>query len=167
DIDISQAGGFGMARLSAAAQGLPALGYVVSYRALQSALDAALAGTAIDIRHGATVSAVGGTPAYATVTVDDAPLAITARLAAVADGSGGAVGGVDRKRHVYGQLALVAKVWQEAPHRGLAYERFTADGPVALLPEGDHYGLVWTATPQRAEVLLAQDDAAFLAELAR
>ena len=38
---------------------------------------------------------------------------------------------------------------------------------MALLPEGDHYGLVWTATPERAEALQAQDDAAFLAELAR
>ena len=35
-IDISQAGGFGAMQLAADEQGLPALGYVVSYRALQA-----------------------------------------------------------------------------------------------------------------------------------
>ena len=75
---------------------------------------------------------------------------VAARLAAVADGTGAAVAGVARERHDYGQVALIAKVWRDAPHDGVAYERFTPDGPIALLPEGDHYGLVWTMTPARA-----------------
>ena len=168
DIDISQAGGFGMTRLTAAAHDLPALGYVVSYRALQAALDAALARSRIEVRHGVTATAVGGTPAYAAIDVAGTGAdAITARLAAVADGTGAAVAGVARQRHEYGQVALIAKVWRTAPHAGLAYERFTPEGPVALLPEGDHYSLVWTAAPGRAEQLQALDDASFLAELAR
>jgi 2-octaprenyl-6-methoxyphenol hydroxylase len=165
DIDISQAGGFGMARLAASSHGLPALGYVVSYGALQQALDAALARTRIGIRHGVSATSVGGTPAYAAVDLGAGADAITARLAAVADGAGAAVSGIERQRHPYDQVALIARVWQDRPHRGLAYERFTAEGPVALLPEGDHYGLVWTATPGRAETLLARDDASFLREL--
>ena len=168
DIDISQAGGFGTTRLCAAEHKLPALGYVVSYRALQAALDAALARSRIEVRHGVTVTAVGGTPAYAAIEVAGAGAdAITARLAAVADGTGAAVAGVGRQRHDYGQVALIAKVWRTQPHGGLAYERFTPEGPVALLPEGDHYGLVWTATAKRAEQLQGLDDASFLAELAR
>jgi 2-octaprenyl-6-methoxyphenol hydroxylase len=166
DIDISQAGGFGMTRLSAADHDLPALGYVVSYRALQAALDAALARSRIEVRHGVTATAVGGTSAYAAVDVAGADV-ITARLAAVADGTGAAVAGVARQRHDYGQVALIARIWREEPHAGLAYERFTPEGPVALLPEGDHYGLVWTATASRAEQLQALDDAAFLAALAQ
>ena len=167
-IDVSQAGGFGTMQLTADEQGIPALGYVVSYRALQRALDAALARTPVALRHGVAVTAVGGTPAYAAVTVegDDAE-PLLARLAAVADGTGATVSGIVRRRHDYGQVALIAKVWTAAPHAGLAYERFTPDGPMALLPEGDHYGLVWTATPARAEALQAQDDETFLAELAR
>ena len=167
DIDISQAGGFGMTRLSATDQGLPALGYVVSYRALQGALDAALAATRIDVRHGVAVGAVGGTPSYAAIDLAGSGDAIVARLAAVADGTGTAIRGLARRRYSYGQVALVAKIWQAEPHRGLAYERFTPEGPVALLPEGDHYGLVWTATPSRAETLLALDDASFLRALER
>jgi 2-octaprenyl-6-methoxyphenol hydroxylase len=165
EIDISQAGGFGMTRLSAEPHGLPALGYVVSYRALQHALDVALARTRICIRHEVTASAVGGTPAYAAIDVGDGADAITTRLAAVADGTGAAVRGVGRQRHAYDQVALIARIWPTEPHGGLAYERFTPEGPVALLPEGDHYGLVWTATPGRAEALLALDDASFLREL--
>ncbi len=167
-IDVSQAGGFGGMQLDAEEQGIPALGYVVRYRLLQAALDAALARSDVVLCHRTTAASVGGTPAYAAVTKagDDAE-PLLARLAAVADGTGAAVAGIARRRHDYAQVAVVAKVWTAVPHHGLAYERFTPGGPVALLPEGDHYGLVWTATPERATALQAQDDAAFLAGLAR
>lgn len=166
-IDISQAGGFGTARLTAAEQGLPALGYVVSYVALQAAIDAELARTRTAIEYGAQVAGVGGTPAYAAVTLAGAARdALTARLAVVADGTGTAVAGIARERREYGQVALLAKVTMARPHDGVAYERFTPDGPVALLPEGDHYGLVWTMPPAAAERTLALPDARFLAELA-
>src|SRR4029453_1469609 len=71
-IDISQAGGFGAMELAAEEQGVPALGYVVNYRALQVARDAALARSRVAVRHATTVSAVGGTPAYAAVTLEAA-----------------------------------------------------------------------------------------------
>jgi 2-octaprenyl-6-methoxyphenol hydroxylase len=167
-IDISQAGGFGAMHLAAEEQGVPALGYVVSYRALQAALDRALARSGIAVRHRMIAVAVGGTPAYAAVTLEDvAADPVLGRIAAVADGTGASVAGIERRRHDYGQVALIAKVWTSAPHAGLAYERFTPEGPIALLPEGDHYGLVWTATPERAKALQAENDDAFLAELAR
>jgi 2-octaprenyl-6-methoxyphenol hydroxylase len=166
-VDISQAGGFGVTRLSADEQDVPALGYVVSYLALQHAIDAELARTRTRLRFGAPVQTAGGTPAYAAVTLvngDGDPL--LARLAVVADGTGATVAGVTRERREYGQVALVAKLWMSAPHGGVAFERFTPDGPMALLPEGDHYGLVWTMTPAAAERALALADDAFLDELA-
>ncbi len=164
-IDVSQAGGFGVARLAAAEQGLPALGYVVSYRALQAALDAALQRTGIAVRRGAIASRAGGTPAYAAVEIEGEHDPLLARLAVIADGSGASVAGIERQRHDYRQSALVAQVWCDRPHDGVAYERFTPDGPVALLPEQDHYGLVWTAPPATIESLLALDDASFLQRL--
>ncbi|SFH40023.1 2-octaprenyl-6-methoxyphenol hydroxylase [Nitrosospira sp. Nsp14] len=48
---------------------------------------------------------------------------------------------------------------------GVAYERFTPEGPVALLPSGKYFSLVWTVPPSAAEEILALDDAAFLARL--
>jgi 2-octaprenyl-6-methoxyphenol hydroxylase len=167
-IDISQARGFGAATLTAAEQGVPALGYVVSYRALQLSLDAALVERAVAVRHGAGVRAAGGAGAHAVVELDEAGAApLRARLVAIADGTGAAVNGIARHRHDYRQVALVAKVFAATPHRGRAYERFTPEGPVALLPEADHYSLVWTATPARANELLALDESAFVAALAR
>jgi 2-octaprenyl-6-methoxyphenol hydroxylase len=166
-IDVSQSGGFGTARLTASEQGLPALGYVVGYRALQAGLDAALARAGVRVRHGVTATSVGGTQAYAVVGVDPAAdgQPLLARLAAVADGTGSVLAMLRRERHDYGQAAVVGRVWRREPHRGLAFERFTPDGPVALLPEGDHYGLVWTADARRADELAALDEPAFLATL--
>ena len=167
-IDISQAGGFGQMELAAEEQGIPALGYVVSYRALQAALDTALARTSVAVRHGVTVKSVDGKPAFAAVELEGAGAEpVLARLAAVADGTGEAMAGIARQRHDYGQVALVGKLWRAAPHNGVAYERFTPDGPIALLPQSDHYGLVWTVTPNRARELVALDDVAFLGQLAR
>jgi 2-octaprenyl-6-methoxyphenol hydroxylase len=170
DIDVSQARGFGVAQLHASLHDLPALGYVVSYRALQRALDAAMAERGVTVRHGAVARAVGGTPAFAAIEIDvhgGASDTVTARLAAVADGTGATVAGVRRQVHDYGQVALIGKVWRREPGNGVAYERFTSEGPVALLPEGDHYGLVWTATPERAQTLLELEDTAFLSALER
>jgi 2-octaprenyl-6-methoxyphenol hydroxylase len=167
-IDISQAGGFGVTQLTAEEQGLPALGYVVSYRALQAALDEALARTRVHVRFGTTAAAVNATPAYAAVTLagaHDEPL--LARLAVVADGTGTAVAGIARERRDYGQVALVARIWTERPHAGQAFERFTPSGPIALLPETDHYGLVWTMAPEKAATILALPDDAFLAALSQ
>jgi 2-octaprenyl-6-methoxyphenol hydroxylase len=167
-IDISQEGGFGQAQLTAQEHGLSALGYVVSYRALQAALDAALARSSVAMRHDATVTAVRGGVAHAAVEIggEDGET-IDGRLAAVADGTGDVMAFVARQRHDYGQVALVARLSLAAPHDGTAFERFTPDGPIALLPEHDGYGLVWTATPARAQELLTFSDDEFLRELAR
>jgi 2-octaprenyl-6-methoxyphenol hydroxylase len=166
EIDISQAGGFGVTRLVAEEQGLPALGYVVSYRALQAAIDEALKRTRIPVRFGVTAASVAGSAADVAVALEGDAGTLRGRLAVVADGTGTAVTGIARHLRDYGQVALIAKVGMQNHHRGVAFERFTPEGPLALLPEGDHYGLVWTMTPAKAESMLAASDDAFLAALA-
>lgn len=165
-IDVSQARGFGALTLDAREQGLPALGYVVSYRALQCALDGALQRTRVAMRYGTAARSVAGSAAAAKVEVDGEPgTALNARLAVVADGAGSTIEGITRTRRDYGQVALVAAIALSRQHEGIAYERFTPDGPVALLPERDHYTLVWTQTPERAARLLDVPAAEFLAAL--
>jgi 2-octaprenyl-6-methoxyphenol hydroxylase len=166
-IDVSQQSGFGHVRLDAAEQGLPALGYVVSYRALQAALDAAIARSGHRVVHGATVTRISATSAYAMVEAehDGTRIELTSRLAAVADGGGSTVSGFKRRRHDYRQVAVVGQLWPRSPHGGVAFERFTPEGPMALLPEADHYGFVWTTTPAQGEALLALPDAEFMAAL--
>ena len=166
-IDVSQARGFGAVQLDAAEQGLPALGYVVSYRALQGVLDDALSRAGIRVRFGAAVSAVRGSRDAATIDIEGQPDApVQARLAVVADGAASSVPGIARRRHDYGQVAIVAKIALDRPHGGVAYERFTAEGPVALLPERDHYALVWTRGPADAPHTMALSEPAFLSALA-
>ncbi|MEO8486472.1 MAG: FAD-dependent monooxygenase [Betaproteobacteria bacterium] len=164
-IDVSQAGGFGAAVLEAGDVGLPALGYVVSYLALQGALDATLERAGVEVRFGMPVDRVEATPSLATAATSQGER-IAARLAVVADGSGATVQGIERVRHDYGQVAVIGKVETSAPHAGRAYERFTPDGPIALLPEGAHYGFVWTLAPERAQAMLALPDEAFVARFA-
>ena len=68
----------------------------------------------------------------------------------------------------YGQSALVGlvEVDSAAPHQ--AWERFTAEGPLAVLPS--HYGpnvlnLVWCGSPQSSQHRLQLSDADFLSSL--
>lgn len=171
-IDISQKGGFGVTQLTAREAGVPALGYVVRYGELQAALDAALARAGISVLFDRTVESIRTTPVEATVVarngkseVADVAAEHAARLVVVADGSGRALPGIHRRKIDYRQHALTGLVTSTAMRAGVAYERFTADGPVALLPFESGYALVWSAAPGRAAALLAMDDTAFLAAL--
>ncbi len=170
-IDISQKGGFGVTQLTAREAGVPALGYVVRYGELQAALDAALAEAGIDVLFGHQVEAVRTSPAAASVVVrsgvGDQSQATerAARLVVVADGSGELLPDIPRRKIDYRQHALTGFVTASAMRPGTAFERFTTDGPAALLPYASGYALVWTATPERASALLALDDAQFLAAL--
>jgi 2-octaprenyl-6-methoxyphenol hydroxylase len=68
----------------------------------------------------------------------------------------------------YQQVAVVAHVAAARAASGIAYERFTPDGPFAVLPlHNGHYGVVWTLTPQAAEHVMALPDAEYLAALQR
>jgi 2-octaprenyl-6-methoxyphenol hydroxylase len=165
-IDVSQARGFGTVRLTAVEHALPALGYVVSYRALSQALDDAMRASGIDVRFGVPIRAVSGGRERATLEADEPHPHLDARLAVVADGAASIVPGIARRRHDYGQVAIVATIALDHAHRGVAYERFTSQGPIALLPERDHYALIWTRTPADAPHALALDEPAFLASLA-
>jgi 2-octaprenyl-6-methoxyphenol hydroxylase len=162
-IHISQRGGLGTTHLDAVEVGVPALGYVLGYATLAAALAAALAEAGIDVRYGTAVERVlPGTPACVE-TADRHT--IDARLAIIADGGRGA--STPALTHDYRQAALVCEVETELPHRNLAYERFTPDGPAALLPHGQRYALVWTAPPDVAAQLANLSDEQFLDRLYR
>jgi 2-octaprenyl-6-methoxyphenol hydroxylase len=171
-IDISQKGGLGVTQLTAREAGVPALGYVVRYGELQAALDAALARAGITVLFDRKVESIHTTPGEATVVarngkteVAEAAEEHAARLVVVADGSGEALPGIYRRKIDYRQHALIGLVTSKAMRPGVAFERFTTDGPVALLPFESGYAMVWSATPGRAAALLAMDDTAFLGAL--
>jgi hypothetical protein len=69
------------------------------------------------------------------------------------------------KTRDYRQSAVICNVRSERPHLNRAYERFTPEGPLALLPNGNELSLIWTAEHGHAQELATLDDAEFCARL--
>jgi 2-octaprenyl-6-methoxyphenol hydroxylase len=172
-IHVSQQKGFGRALLKASEHQLPALGYVVSYGALMQALDARMAetGAGIEVCYEVPVKQLHVDTSAAEVTFESAaasnPDALVTPLAIIADGGRSleAIPGLVRETKHYGHDALVGLVQTELPHRNIAYERFTPFGPMALLPNGEQFSLVWTGEQAYIDQIAALDDAAFLQAL--
>jgi 2-octaprenyl-6-methoxyphenol hydroxylase len=161
-IHISQQGGFGRTLIRAADCDLPALGYVANYDDLQQSLLGAPCSAGR--MFGARLTAFDGS--RATLQTHDGEREFSPRLTVFADGARVAEGRDEPAfRKDYRQTALVAWVKAEQAHQGMAWERFTPDGPLALLPHGAGYALVWTASPERAAQLCALDTPDFLKEL--
>jgi 2-octaprenyl-6-methoxyphenol hydroxylase len=165
-IHISQKGGPGRTLLEAAEQALPALGYTVSYAALEEALTRRLLELGIPIHYASSCERIALDSDKACVRFASGD-EIDARLLVLADGgaNAGKIPGIAFTEKDYAQSAVIGTVRTDRPHGTRAYERFTPQGPVALLPVGDRYALVFTAPPAEAARLLALDDARFLAAL--
>lgn len=165
-IHISQRGGFGRALLTAGDAGLPALGYVTGHARLQKALGEALGSSRATLVASAGVEdlEIGADRITVQFRRDDQEQSVSARLLVIADGGaslGGRAGAIIKVRD-YRQDAIVAGVTTSKPHGHRAFERFTADGPVALLPFEDRYALIWTATSEASARITAMNDAGFL-----
>ena len=165
-IHISQKGGPGRTVIEASEQGIEALGYTVSYAAIENALAQRLRAASIPVRYSAACESIALDTDAATIRFTNGETA-TARLLVLADGGANAakIPGIAFSEKDYDQVAVIGVVATDRPHGGRAYERFTPKGPVALLPVGEGYALVWTAAPAESQRLLALDEAAFLAAL--
>ena len=163
-ISISQRRSFGRTELNAKEAGVPALGYVAGYTALQHALAGALEPSTV--REGCAVRAIRGDAHAAIATVDAAGTQqqLAARLIVIADGAA-QLDGAQVKTRDYRQAALVCDVASEQPHQNRAFERFTPEGPLALLPAAHGWSLVWTALPEHAQQLAVVDAAEFCSRL--
>jgi len=166
-IHISQQQSFGRTLLNASELEVPELGYVLPYHTLQDALTDALQDSDIECIYGASVTQMKGEIDHAIIYYqqDGTAQTLQTRLAVVADGGKLLEQQYPPKVHDYGQSALITHITCSSPQPDTAFERFTAQGPLALLPFQNGYELVWTAPHQRAQEMLAWDDARFLREL--
>lgn len=168
-IHTSQRGGFGRMRLSHLDANVPALGYVLSYADLQLQLDRMLEEQGITVMRGALLSAIDDATGEVKVNFsqDGADRTMVADAVVLADGGAnlGKVPALRVDEKDYGQSALLGHVITDAAHRGTAYERFTPEGPVALLPHGGEreYSMVWVSSTARIEELKLLGDAEFMA----
>lgn len=167
-IEVSQRGGFGRASLAASDVDLPALGYVVTLNDLSRVLSRALARDARCF-FGAQVQDVRAVREFAIVECNaGGPHEISTLLAVIADGGRSLAdkgGPLAPRVKDYGQWAVVTWIRTEGGHGNRAYERFTSDGPAALLPAGAGYSVVLTTNETDSEALYSVPDTEFIARL--
>lgn len=169
-IHVSQKGSIGRSLLQAQDYQQEALGYVLSYGALCTVLNAQIANfPMIHLIDEAQAESITHNAACAAVRYQrhGELYDIQSPLVVLADGGRSLeeVAGLKRETKEYGHDALITKVSAELPHNNIAYERFTANGPMALLPNGERdFSLVWTGEKSRIAPLLELSDAEFLAQ---
>jgi 2-octaprenyl-6-methoxyphenol hydroxylase len=162
-IHVSQKDGFGRTLIDRAEYDLPALGYVVRYRDLAGALAANLATDTVLPE--AEIVDIVAADEHVTVTLRHAGQlrTIQTQLLVHAEGTPGDDPAV--KVSDYEQHAVICEVTPSPQHAKRAWERFTPDGPLALLPLGNEYSIVFTLPPAKADAVMALDDEAFIAVL--
>ena len=168
-IHVSDRGHFGFTRLTAAEQGVEALGYVVTALRLGQAL---LQGLDSHERIAFCCPAdlrsfdVSAERVIVRIDMGGEQRSLQGRLLVAADGNRSLVReglGIEVREWDYGQTAVISNLTPEAVPEGTAFERFTGSGPLALLPlSGGRYGLVWTLAGDEVEGVMALDDHHFL-----
>ena len=166
-IHVSRRGQFGRSLMDREEHGVEALGYVARYGAVVSALADVCERLGVASLRPALVTGTEEDADGVSVQIDQAGAASSLRASLLVQAEGGLFGQQPERAvsRDYGQSAIIAHVHVSAPIDHRAFERFTDDGPLALLPQDNGYALVWCVPPTRAEQLLALDDAAFLARL--
>ncbi len=171
DIHISDKGRSGICRLSASEVNIPAMGYVVELTETGKVLQDALQQSDVTVRCPAKVSAMSRAADHWQLTIDEdgQQHTISAALVIAADGSNSTIRdmtGVQRLEKTYRQDAIISTIQTQLAHNHQAFERFTDDGPVAMLPLSDNrISLVWMLPPDRAELMVNSSDEDFLDHL--
>ena len=162
-IHISQRGHFGRTELRAEDYGIDALGHVARAGTLVRALRDRAQALGLHVMHDTPVS--GAVQEDDRVRVSTAAGDVTARVLLWCEGRITDDEALSRSRD-YDQHAIIALATPDRPHGNVAFERFTPDGPVALLPCGRDYAVVYTCASADSAALMAETDAAFAERLA-
>ncbi|HBC56751.1 MAG TPA: 2-octaprenyl-6-methoxyphenyl hydroxylase [Gammaproteobacteria bacterium] len=168
-IVVSEQGRFGKAHLSAQEEGVDALGHVVVTRKLgQILIERLPRAKNLTFICPAEVTSIELSDDAAEISLANGQRLVSSLLVA-ADGASSSVRQmlqVGKTVHDYGQRALVTNIATTEAHKNSAYERFTADGPLALLPMSQHRtAVVWTIDAAVAEQRMQWSEQMFLAEL--
>ena len=171
-IHVSDKGRFGFSHIDAREQGVEALGYVVINRVLGEVLQSRLDEfSCVQQFCPARIESLSLGPELAMATMDanGSKLELGGKLLVAADGANSAVRdmmGISAQRRAYNQRAIVGNLLTEKPVLNRAYERFTSQGPLAILPiAGERAGFIWTVSDRDADRVLGLNDPDFIAAL--
>lgn len=163
-IHVSRRSRFGRTLIDCREHQLPALGYVCRYGDLVQALSAETTTAGVIQYRPLLVTHAEENDTHVNITLSDQQQ-IRAGLFVQAEGG---VFGTQTSKELhrdYRQIAIVASVCSDGVVAGRAFERFTEEGPLALLPDQDGYSLVWCVRPEHGETLLAMSETDFLQAL--
>lgn len=169
DVHVSDRGHFGVTRLSAKDEHVPALGQVITARVMGSILKSALSSQDnLSYLCPIKVKAVQQYDDFVEVELDNNQM-LSTQLLVAADGGQSTIRHLLKLgalEHDYQQTAITANITTERPHNGKAFERFTDSGPIALLPMSDNRSsLVWTVKTGDETALLNATEHEFLNQL--
>ena len=164
EIHVSRRGHFGRTLMTAAEFSLPELGYVSRYGALVRALSAAATAAGVHVLRPMLIASREETADGVLLLLADGR-SLHGRIMVQAEGGLFADQPGKPISRDYNQTAVISHVTVSAPIEARAFERFTDEGPLALLPQDDGYALVWCLRPARAGQVAALPDDAFLAQL--
>ncbi len=175
-IHVSEQGAFGVTRLHHSDEGVPALGYVTTARNIGQALISQLQTLKnVDLISPAQLTDLHIDDNNVTITVDKGKkvLNIAGKLLVAADGGQSTTRqllGISAAKTDYHQSAIIANVSCQQPHQNIAFERFTPNGPLAVLPmsmSGDEHrcSIVWTQRRNNVDAILELDEQSFLSKL--
>lgn len=159
-VHVSQQGRLGRTLITADELNTEMLGAVVAYPDVVSALEQTLQKSKVKVLTSQHIDR-GALGANTPINTNEGP--ISQRVTVLSDGAKPA--GVQRH---YDQQGLIATVRSHQPRAGWAYERFTSEGPFALLPHPaapDLYALVWCNPPAKTAALKALNQADFETQL--
>ena len=162
--------GTGSIHFNAASVHAAELGHIVENRVVQDALLERLHESSIGLLPGVRLEQMRRSGDDWLLSLADGR-ELRAPLVVAADGANSAVRrltGCATREWDYLHHAIVTSVRCEKPHQATCWQRFTDDGPLALLPlggDGHWCSIVWSTVPAEAERLMALDEPSFCAAL--
>lgn len=171
-VHVSRKGHFGAVRLNRDDVHLPSLGHVIPARYIESALnDQLLTLTNVTLYRPATLRLLEQDADVVTLSIDESSQEhiIKARFVVAADGTASTVRellNIKTTTYDYEQSALVTRTTLSRSHAQIAYERFQADGAIAMLPLiSQESATIWSASTPHIQALMALSDHDFLSAL--
>ncbi|WP_274016174.1 2-octaprenyl-6-methoxyphenyl hydroxylase [Vibrio parahaemolyticus] len=168
-IHVSDRSHAGMTDITKHDVGVEVLGYVVELADVGRVYQELLThSTAIDLYCPDSAKHITRTQENVTIELASGEL-LNAKLLVAADGAVSQCCqqiGLELSEHDFDQVAVIANIVTQEPHQGRAFERFTENGPVALLPMSDNrMSLVWCLRPDEAQIVMELSESEFLERL--
>ena len=170
-IHTSQVGSFGRTLLDAGEFNEESLGYIISYGDLMAVLQEEIECISnIMTFYETKVTKCIDEKAILNLSLEtnNKRKNLKSEFVILADGAAEDIEGLELNKKIkhFDHTAIVTKVLTEIPHRNIAYERFTSNGPIALLPNrNDKFSLVWTGPRKFIEKLEQLNQESFLSQL--